>query len=155
MTAVCSSNRPSRQGAPLPVDANPAPSRMTQLIQTVTVDPLDRAASAAELGALWIALRRRLQWVLTRGAGMAEYADARSQCSESSSEPFREVRIALVCYGGVSLAIYMHGVTRELHRLVTASSRFDEAHNPFDPSWSEHAYWELLHELAAKDGVQP
>ena len=38
----------------------------------------------------------------------------------------REVRIALVCYGGVSLAIYMHGVTRELHRLVVASSRFDE-----------------------------
>src|SRR5215212_10562317 len=66
----------------------------------------------------------------------------------------REVRIALVCYGGVSLAIYMHGVTRELHRLVVASSRFDEETNPFDSSCSEHVYWELLHELAAKDGVQ-
>src|SRR5215218_2576817 len=71
-----------------------------------------------------------------------------------TSGAVREIRIALVCYGGVSLAIYMHGVTRELHRLVTASSRFDEAHNPFDPSWSEHVYWELLHELAAKDGIQ-
>jgi patatin-related protein len=72
-----------------------------------------------------------------------------------SSGPVREVRVALVCYGGVSLAIYMHGVTRELHRLVVASSRFDEERNPFDPSCSEHVYWELLHELAAKDGVQP
>ena len=45
----------------------------------------------------------------------------------------REVRIALVCYGGVSLAIYMHGITRELHRLVTASSRLDEDENPFEP----------------------
>ena len=46
----------------------------------------------------------------------------------------REVRIALVCYGGVSLAIYMHGVTRELHRLVVASSRlrqmFDRCISP-------------------------
>ena len=66
----------------------------------------------------------------------------------------REVRIALVCYGGVSLAIYMHGVTRELHRLVVASSRFDEESNPFEPSSTEHVYWELLHERAAKDEVQ-
>ena len=71
-----------------------------------------------------------------------------------NSGSVREVRIALVCYGGVSLAIYMHGVTRELHRLVVASSRFDEVPNPFKPSCSEHVYWELLHELAAKDGVQ-
>ena len=37
-----------------------------------------------------------------------------------------ELRLALVCYGGVSLAIYMHGVTKELHKLVIASRRFDE-----------------------------
>jgi patatin-related protein len=71
-----------------------------------------------------------------------------------NSDSVREVRIALVCYGGVSLAIYMHGVTRELHRLVLASSRFGEEGNPFEPSCSEHVYWELLHELAAKDGVR-
>jgi patatin-related protein len=71
-----------------------------------------------------------------------------------NSGPVREIRIALVCYGGVSLAIYMHGVTRELHRLVTASSRFENEQNPFEPSSSEHVYWELLHELAAKDGVR-
>jgi patatin-related protein len=71
-----------------------------------------------------------------------------------NSGSVREVRIALVCYGGVSLAIYMHGVTRELHRLVVASSRFHEERNPFVPPSSEHLYWELLHELAAKDGVE-
>jgi patatin-related protein len=73
---------------------------------------------------------------------------------ESPSEPFREIRIALVCYGGVSLAIYMHGVTRELHRLVAASSRFDADQNPFEPSCTEHVYWELLRHLAARDRVR-
>jgi patatin-related protein len=71
-----------------------------------------------------------------------------------NSGSVREVRIALVCYGGVSLAIYMHGVTRELHRLVVASSRFGEEANPFAPSCTEHVYWELLHELAAEDRVE-
>lgn len=33
----------------------------------------------------------------------------------------KELRIALVCYGGVSLAIYMHGVTKEILKLVRAS----------------------------------
>lgn len=36
-----------------------------------------------------------------------------------------ELRIGLVCYGGVSLAVYMHGVTRELHAFIEASRRFD------------------------------
>jgi len=38
-----------------------------------------------------------------------------------------ELRLALVCYGGVSLAVYMHGVTKELHKLVQASRAFDAA----------------------------
>ena len=33
----------------------------------------------------------------------------------------KELRIALVCYGGVSLAIYMHGVTKEVWKLARAS----------------------------------
>jgi hypothetical protein len=33
----------------------------------------------------------------------------------------------VVCYGGVSLAIYMHGTTKELHRLVKASALLDRA----------------------------
>ena len=36
----------------------------------------------------------------------------------------KELRIALVCYGGVSLAVYMHGVTREVWQLARASRDF-------------------------------
>jgi patatin-related protein len=35
----------------------------------------------------------------------------------------KELRIALVCYGGVSLAVYMHGITKEIWRLAKASQR--------------------------------
>jgi patatin-related protein len=34
----------------------------------------------------------------------------------------RELRIALVCFGGVSLAVYMHGVSKEILKLVRASA---------------------------------
>ena len=34
----------------------------------------------------------------------------------------RELRIALVCFGGVSLAVYMHGISKEILKLVCASS---------------------------------
>ncbi len=33
----------------------------------------------------------------------------------------KELRLALVCYGGVSLAVYMHGVTKEIWHLARAS----------------------------------
>ncbi|MGF7171137.1 patatin-related protein [Sphingobium xanthum] len=36
----------------------------------------------------------------------------------------KELRLALVCYGGVSLAVYMHGVTKEIWRLARASRDF-------------------------------
>ncbi|HEX6231607.1 MAG TPA: patatin-like protein [Jiangellaceae bacterium] len=71
-----------------------------------------------------------------------------------------ELRLALVCYGGVSLAIYMHGVTKELHKLVRASRRFDELDdldgpNPFSADGSvsdtEGTYFEVLRTLA-KEG---
>ncbi|MDA0368837.1 MAG: patatin-like protein [Proteobacteria bacterium] len=35
-----------------------------------------------------------------------------------------ELRLALVCYGGVSLAVYMHGVTKEFLKLVRASRAY-------------------------------
>ena len=34
----------------------------------------------------------------------------------------KELRIALVCCGGVSLAVYMHGITKEILKLVRASA---------------------------------
>ncbi|WP_375428414.1 patatin-like protein [uncultured Sphingomonas sp.] len=33
----------------------------------------------------------------------------------------KELRLALVCYGGISLAVYMHGITKEVWRLAAAS----------------------------------
>src|SRR3954471_10389730 len=66
-----------------------------------------------------------------------------------------ELRLALVCYGGVSLAVYMHGVTKELHKLVQASRAFDavadlDEKNPFDKDDSASAYFEALREIAGK-----
>ncbi len=69
----------------------------------------------------------------------------------------RELRFAVVCYGGVSLAVYMHGITKELHKLVRASRKFDESwstragDNPFQNGSgadSEYAYFEQLRDLA-------
>ena len=58
----------------------------------------------------------------------------------------REIRLGLVCYGGVSLAIYMHGMTKELQKLVVASRALedDPQKNPFPRETSEHAYWQAL-----------
>ena len=41
----------------------------------------------------------------------------------------RELRLAVVIYGGASLAVYMHGVTKELLKLVRASRALH------DPEW--------------------
>lgn len=30
----------------------------------------------------------------------------------------KELRLALVCYGGISLAVYMHGITKEILSLI-------------------------------------
>ncbi len=70
--------------------------------------------------------------------------------------PVRELRLALVCYGGVSLAIYMHGITKELHKLVLASTAYecDQRANPFDVDDSAHAYWELLREQHVKEHLR-
>ncbi len=58
----------------------------------------------------------------------------------------RELRLAVVCYGGVSLAIYMHGVTKEIHKLVLASTALEQdwKNNPFHADTTEHVYWNLL-----------
>jgi patatin-related protein len=50
----------------------------------------------------------------------------------------REIRLGLVLYGGVSLAIYMHGVTKELFKLVRAARAFDSA---YDTSDFDQARW--------------
>ena len=48
-------------------------------------------------------------------------------CHASRAMREKELRIALVCYGGISLAVYMHGVTKEVWRLARASRAFHAA----------------------------
>src|SRR5688500_7629217 len=68
----------------------------------------------------------------------------------------KELRLALVCYGGVSLAIYMHGITKEIHRLVRASEAFND--NPAvrrdDLDAGEKVYLRALERCAASDEVR-
>lgn len=63
-----------------------------------------------------------------------------------ASDNVREIRLGLVCYGGVSLAIYMHGMTKELQKLVLASRALedDPEHNTLPDPSSERVYWEVL-----------
>jgi patatin-related protein len=62
----------------------------------------------------------------------------------------RELRLAVVLYGGVSLAIYMHGTTKELHRLVKASALEDHGLD-VDGTPSERVYRELLRHTAERN----
>ena len=62
----------------------------------------------------------------------------------------KELRLALICYGGVSLAIYMHGTTKEVWKLVRASMRRNiEPGTPLPPADdSEIVYGALLDAMA-------
>jgi patatin-related protein len=74
--------------------------------------------------------------------------------SPGTPASFRELRLALVCYGGVSLAIYMHGITKEIHRLVVASKGLETSpdRNPFREG-TERVYWEALKDLRDREGI--
>lgn len=62
----------------------------------------------------------------------------------------RELRLAVVLYGGVSLAIYMHGTTKELHRLVKASA-LEDVGGESEATPSEDFYRELLQHVAKRN----
>ncbi|MCA0908809.1 patatin-like protein [Qipengyuania gaetbuli] len=64
----------------------------------------------------------------------------------------KELRIALVCYGGVSLAVYMHGVTRELWHLARASRDY---HSGVAPRRGvDGVYTELLAAIEDKHALR-
>jgi patatin-related protein len=63
----------------------------------------------------------------------------------------KELRIALVCYGGVSLAVYMHGITKEIWRLAKASQAVHSRKAP--ESGTEDLYARLLKTIAAEARV--
>lgn len=75
----------------------------------------------------------------------------------------RELRIALVMYGGLSLAVYMHGISKEIQKLVRASKVLSAAiHSGSNPragydafnddadreTDSERVYFDLLQQLS-------
>jgi len=76
----------------------------------------------------------------------------------------KELRLALVFFGGVSLAIYMHGISKEILKLVRASAALHAIHDPNrraaaaadhfdlnDPEFdTEAVYFDLLREIGRK-----
>ena len=64
----------------------------------------------------------------------------------------KELRLALVCYGGVSLAVYMHGVTKEVWHLARASRSF-HAKEEEPLSGTAAAYHRFLKTIAREKGL--
>ncbi|MDP6691554.1 MAG: patatin-like protein [Alphaproteobacteria bacterium] len=65
----------------------------------------------------------------------------------------KELRLALVCYGGVSLAVYMHGVSKEILKLARASTDHQagteagERASNSDYTDTEAVYLDLLRQI--------
>ncbi len=64
----------------------------------------------------------------------------------------KELRLALICYGGISLAVYMHGITKEIWRLAKASRAFHDGLEP--ATTSQRVYRELLQAIESDCGVR-
>src|SRR5215210_6481460 len=67
----------------------------------------------------------------------------------------KELRLALICYGGISLAVYMHGITKEVWRLARASRDFhagEEAGAGLDSTG--RVYRKLLEAIAKEGGLE-
>jgi patatin-related protein len=71
----------------------------------------------------------------TEPASASEVSALREDYRKDDAGLVREVRLALVCYGGSSLAIYMHGNTKELFRLVQASKALEIDAKAADPAF--------------------
>ncbi|MEM8917714.1 MAG: patatin-like protein [Pseudomonadota bacterium] len=64
----------------------------------------------------------------------------------------KELRLALICYGGVSLAIYMHGITKEIWKLAQASRDFhDDTRND---QCSRGVYFDMFEWMEQETGIR-
>jgi len=63
----------------------------------------------------------------------------------------KELRLALVCYGGISLAVYMHGITKEAWHLAHASCAVGDGAEP--PAGVAGVYAKLLR-LSQEQGLR-
>ena len=66
----------------------------------------------------------------------------------------KELRIALVCYGGVSLAVYMHGITKEVWRLAKASQAVHAVGLRTAAADGDDVYTILLRTIAGEADVE-
>src|SRR3954451_12620029 len=64
----------------------------------------------------------------------------------------KELRLALICYGGISLAVYMHGITKEIWRLARASRAFHAADE--ECTGSQAVYLRLLQLMASECNLE-
>jgi patatin-related protein len=64
----------------------------------------------------------------------------------------KELRLALICYGGISLAVYMHGITKEVWHLAKASQSHHSGSSP--PQGSEAVYRRLLELFSQEHGLE-
>ena len=87
---------------------------------------MSRARSLAVAGMVACALCAPARsWTQQMEPSPAVVSALREEYRKDDAGLVREVRLALVCYGGSSLAIYMHGNTKELFRLVQASKALE------------------------------
>jgi len=63
----------------------------------------------------------------------------------------KELRFALICYGGISLAVYMHGITKEVWRLAAASRAY---HDGAASTGAGAVYADLLADLAVRSNIR-
>ena len=84
---------------------------------------------------------------------MAVPADATTPANQEAQPaygPSEELRLAVVMYGGVSLAIYMYGVAEELLHLVRSTAESEKGSRVLRrPESTEHEYRELERRLDA------
>ncbi|WP_430415392.1 patatin-like protein [Parasphingorhabdus sp.] len=64
----------------------------------------------------------------------------------------KELRLALICYGGVSLAIYMHGITKEIWKLAQASRDFHDGEKV--DQCSRGIYFDILRWMELETGIK-
>jgi hypothetical protein len=63
----------------------------------------------------------------------------------------KETRFAVVMYGGVSLAIYIYGVTKELYSMVRATARQIDDENSYLLNMNELSETEKIYRLLGED----
>ena len=96
---------------------------------------------------------------MTRGGTAGTSRQAGEEAPELAPPPFRgvrEVRLAVVMYGGVSLAIYMNGVAQELLHLVRSTAPGETpqaAGDDADPAADPEEYGLPLAQLRATEPV--